>query len=117
MVPDPALQGVALAAERGSSIGITLYLPGMILSGLAIGRKEWSEAYVQSLAGAFRSAGVSDEVVVGWTVEQQVGAAVSEVPEARTIKLIHIREGRLFGPNPGAALKVPYWRGEIASVL
>lgn len=80
MVPDPLLQGIALAAEQGTSIGVTLYVPGMIVSGLVIGRKEWSEAYVQSIASGSTSAGTAPSLILDWTVEQQVKLTTLDAP-------------------------------------
>jgi len=117
MIHDKMLRGIMLAAEKGLNVGITLYLPGMIVSGIAIDRKQWLEAYTQRFASGLQSDGVDEAAVLDWTVEQQLKiGTLDELPDDAAIKLVHLKDARVYLNAGHEPIESPYWRGNVASI-
>jgi hypothetical protein len=117
VIHDKVLRGILLAAERGLSIGITLYIPGMIVSGLVISRKQWVEAFTQNFASSAQSCGLDEAVVLRWAVERQVETSTAdELPDDAVIKIVHLKDARVYFNPKVEFIGSPFWRGNVASI-
>ncbi|MFJ5834596.1 hypothetical protein [Streptomyces sp. NPDC093089] len=96
--------------NRGTSVSITLHVPGGIVSGELIGREE----YLDRWDAVATNAGMPG--VVGF---QRKAAAVLRQAGVRKPndlpRWIHLRDAAVLGPN-GRLFTFPSWRGRLADV-
>jgi len=105
---------VRAAFEGQLSMGITLNVPGTVVSGVLIGRNEWLELFEAWLAEA-------GDTTMGPALSEGVVRISQEAEEARGYPLfgyIHLKDARfLVGenlmPNRGRGL---LWRGKLSEV-
>ncbi|MEU4066225.1 hypothetical protein AB0F25_28130 [Streptomyces wedmorensis] len=96
--------------NRGTSVSITLHVPGGLVSGELIGRED----YLDRLDRVASGAGMSG--IVGF--RRKAAEVLREAGVRKTDDLprwIHLQDAAVVGPN-GRLLTFPVWRGRLADV-
>lgn len=106
--------------QGGGAIGLTLQLNGAIVSGIAISRKAWLDATVDSLTLAAGSevggaVGSVFNYINDMYVERRTKREEADLPYRRR-EFLHMKEVRVTTGGANDYYGLPFWRGSLNDV-
>lgn len=109
---DGLVQMLATLGNDGVSVSATLFVKGLLVSGMVIGRKQYIEHFVHGLTG-----GLSEETQAEWKQAFGLNDDEEVTSVAATQRYIHMRDARVYTPGQNP---IPenglHWRGKIVEV-
>jgi hypothetical protein len=119
-MPDPILSVMAAALSRFESaeIGLTLYLPGLVISGIAVSPNRFFEEMADWLAreGAEDFAENFARPTAEMFRTPDTEPAEEEQDEPSLTDFIHLRAARVFTSGSDRPLPETLWRGRLSHV-
>ncbi|MFI5756705.1 hypothetical protein [Streptomyces sp. NPDC051569] len=104
-----------LEEDPGSSLPITLNVPGGVVYGDLITREEWKADWAASLHQV-RSVGADLLARLPETVDETVGELLGEEGQRHLPRWIHLRKATLPAGGVTSGVELPVWRGRLADV-
>lgn len=114
--PDWFLVELVRRANRGDfSIGLTLCVGGVVVSGTLVSGREYFEGFAEAVAAAARDPAVAERAREFFRRPAALYAAEPEGPDAAgedgPPAYIHLKDARFSPEGPGV-----HWRGRLAAV-
>lgn len=108
---------VSMANDSGVSVGITLFVNGLIVSGATISGADYFKAIGDQVRGAI---GVSEEESEGNLFQPYIDDYTRDREEDEaplTLTYVHLKDAQVWAPGqPMAPKGGMFWRGRLSSV-
>lgn len=118
--PDCLLQEIVLLVNQSPlEIGITLNIPGAMVSGTLISKYQYYDKYTAQIAEGFKK--LDPELAQSFLSQISAGGKLTPEDEkdvpASEYNFIHIKDAKVYSAGvPGDSVKAPLWRGRISEV-